>query len=340
MIHSHIESATKIGIFTHVNSDGDALGSSLGLAGYLESLGKSFRIFLPSPVNDSLSFIVPEDMKDKISVWMAENLDQLKEEVKSCDLLIGLDFNALDRIGNNKELFADADAYKILIDHHLNPERDSFDEVYSKTETSSTCEFLYYILKEMPEIGGDASKMTKLTRDSLLTGMTTDTNNFANSVFPTTLQMASELLAAGTDRDSIIQKLFFSYPLRRLQAQGFILDRMVKFTPQGVAFFVLDRRIQKRFGLQEGDTEGFVNMPLAIEGIRMSIMLKQEMSGNKVRVSIRSKKGTSAQQCAAQCFHGGGHENASGGKLIIGEDIKNIKEGEVYIKNVIKDFFD
>ena len=338
MIYGHIKSASRIGIFTHANPDGDALGSSLGLAGYLGSIGKEWMIFLPDGISENLRFMVLSDLAGRITVWTAGTEDRIREEVSRCDLLVGLDFNTPDRLGGMKGFFTESGAYKILIDHHLNPERESFCEVYSETQISSASELLYHILKDMPEIAGDASKMTSLTRESLLTGMTTDTNNFSNSVYPSTFRMASELIAAGTDRDAIIQKLYFNYPLRHIKSQGYILDSLLEVDPRGVAYYIIDREVQKRFGLKEGDTEGFVNIPLSIDTVKMSIALKQEMEGNKVRVSIRSKKGTSAQNCAVKYFHGGGHENAAGGKLVIGEDIADIKEARAYIEKVIGDF--
>jgi len=172
-----------------------------------------------------------------------------------------------------------------------------------------------------------------------MTGMTTDTNNFMNSVYPSTLIMASELLAAGTDRNAIIYSLYFSYPKRRLDAEGFFLTKKMKILPQGVAFAVLDKCFTNRFHLKEGDTEGFVNIPLSMEGVNYSILLKEERGSSNVRVSIRSKKGYSALDLCDKFFHGGGHEMAAGGRLTIGEDIRCIDDAEKYIKNSIKQFF-
>lgn len=335
-IFEQIQKSRHIGIFTHMSPDGDALGSSFGMAGYLKECGKEFSIFIPSEVSDSLKFMIPEDLKKNIVLYCSAN----KDKVKICDLLIGIDFNCLYRIGNWENPFRQSKAYKILIDHHQNPEKDAFDSVESETEISSASELAYNIIKMFPGINGDATKLSSITREALMTGMTTDTNNFANSVYPSTLKMASELLAAGTDRDKIIRELYFSYPVRRIKAQGYILDKLLKITNFGVAYIFLDSRTQTRFGLKEGDTEGFVNIPLSLEKVKMSIFARRERGHKKIRISIRSKKGTSALQCAREYFHGGGHELASGGKLIIGEDVASEKDVCKYIENYSRLFME
>ncbi len=337
-MNSLIHQSTKIGIFTHINPDGDALGSTLGMAGYLSQIGKEYRIFLPSEPGESLLFMIPQQLRESIFTWHDNRAETLEALVKECDLLVGMDFNTPDRIGGYAPLLIGSKAHKILIDHHIGPATEYFDKIYSTPETSSTCELAYELLKTMPEIDGDVSRMTELTRESLLTGMTTDTNNFANSTTPGTFRMASELIAAGTDREKIIQNLYFCYPERRIKAQGYILDNLLNITGDGVAYIILDRRIQRRLHLKEGDTEGFVNIPLAIKDVRMSILLKRETKSNRIRVSVRSKKGTSARDFAMKYYHGGGHEQASGGRLMIGEDIRTMLEVKKYVEKSIREF--
>ena len=110
---------------------------------------------------------------------------------------------------------------------------------------------------------------------------------------------------------------------------GHVLKDLLTITEDGVAYIVLDSDTQKKYDIREGETEGFVNIPLSISNVRMSFLLKED--GEKVRVSIRSRKGTSANRCARLYFNGGGHENAAGGKLFIPKDIKDISEAGDYI---------
>jgi phosphoesterase RecJ-like protein len=221
-------------------------------------------------------------------------------------------------------------ADKILIDHHLSPDRDKFSLVFSETQISSASELLYHILKMLPPVNNIPGRLPMESRIALMTGMTTDTNNFANSVYPSTFSMASELIETGVDRNMILYNIYNRFKESRVRLQGHILKDLMKITDDGVAYIVLNRQTMDEYDVQEGDTEGFVNMPLSIEKVVMSIMLKED--NDRVRVSIRSKKGYSANACAREFFNGGGHENASGGRLFIGTDIESIDDAPGYIE--------
>lgn len=338
-MYKAIQSSERVGIFTHSNPDGDALGSTIGMIGYLMQNGKDFRLFLPSEPGESISFMITPEVREKTYTWNDNREEKLRREAESCDLIICMDFNNPERAGGYAPILTGAKARKILVDHHIAPAREMFDIIHSVPEASSTCELVYYILKGMPDIDGDAARMSGLTRRSLLTGMTTDTNNFSNSTAPDTFRMAAELTEAGTDREEILQNLYFSYPQRRIKAQGYILNRAMKITPDGVAYMIVDRRIQKMFGLQEGDTEGFVNIPLSIKEVKLSMLLKRELHSDRIRVSIRSKKGISARDLAVKYFHGGGHEQAAGGRLTMGEDLKKFSGLSEYVEKSTHEFF-
>ena len=166
--------------------------------------------------------------------------------------------------------------------------------------------------------------------------MTTDTNNFGNSVFPTTLEMASQLLEAGVKRDDIISHIYHCHRVNRLRAMGYLLDNM-EITPQGVAIVTLSQKELSKFSLLEGETEGFVNLPLAIKKVRLSIFVKE--APDRLRVSLRSKKGTSANQAAKEYFNGGGHILASGGRLSIGKEVESFDDVRPYIRKFSCEFF-
>jgi phosphoesterase RecJ-like protein len=99
---------------------------------------------------------------------------------------------------------------------------------------------------------------------------------------------------------------------------------------------ILSRKIQEQFDLREGESEGLVNVPLSIEKVRLSVLVKED--GPFWRVSIRSKKGTSAQKLAQLCFHGGGHENAAGGKIIPGQDFARSRGLRSYLERILNDY--
>jgi phosphoesterase RecJ-like protein len=184
----------------------------------------------------------------------------------------------------------------------------------------------------MPDIGGKVENLPLTSLNALMAGMTTDTNNFANSVWPGTLEMASELLAAGVDRDAILCNLYNSYRENRLRLMAYLVGEKMKITPQGAAYMILDKETQERFDFQEGESEGFVNIPLSIKDVIMSIFLTAEE--DRFRVSLRSKRGISANRFAMEYFNGGGHEMAAGGKLPYGTGMTSPEDAEAYILKV------
>ena len=328
-LHSLIQESDRIVIVSHNHPDGDAAGSSTALMHFIRNtLGRSAEVILPSPLPDSLGFLCDSGVSTACDDPARADL-----AIASADLIICLDLNTFSRTDILECALASSRAPKVLIDHHLHPDLDKFILAFSETEVSSTCELLYGILLEMPEIAGAASRLPVESATALMTGMTTDTNNFANSVFPGTLRMASELLAAGVDRDFILDKVFNSYRENRLRAMGWMLDSNMTITEHGIAYMILKASDLERFDLREGETESFVNLPLAVETVKMTILLKEDKAGY-FRVSVRSKKGVSANRLAGMHFHGGGHEQAAGGRLYWPDDIASPDEAAQYIEQV------
>ena len=319
-LDSILAGASKATIVVHVNADGDAIGSGSAMLHYLlEVRGLDAAVAVPDRDAGGSSFLIPEEDRKYFFFFQI---------VQDC---IGF-----SRTEGLAPCLGRSSARKILIDHHIGPESDSFDLVFSKTDISSASEMLFHILMEMPDIGKDASKLPRISGRALMTGMTTDTNNFANSVYPSTFDMASKLIAAGVDRDEILNQLYYSYRESRLRLMGFLMNKMT-ITPEGVAYMIMTKRNFASFGVTDSDTEGFVNLPLSIKDVRMSVFLKQDTGF--FRVSTRSKKGTSAQQFASRYFNGGGHENAAGGRLYFSDEIKSIRDVIAYLEQSINDFF-
>jgi len=322
-----LEAASRVAVLGHIHPDGDALGSTTAMALFLrEKLGKEVSCILPDTPPENLHFIlapaIPYFFYDK-------DAQAAVETVKKADLVILQDCNAFNRTEGLEESLKASSARKILIDHHLNPDENAFNLVFSTPDISSTCELLYWILKEM------GWQPDALIGSPLLAGMTTDTNNFANSVFPSTFRMASELLAAGVDRDAILEKIYWCYRDTRVRLMGYMQNEGLHLLPEGAAYMILTKDIQQRFGLREGETEGLVNVPLSIENIRLSLLAKEDQG--HFRVSVRSKRGTSAQNLARQFFHGGGHENAAGGR-ILPEDFSPAQGIQAYVEQILKAF--
>lgn len=339
-----IDGATRITVLGHTHPDGDALGCTGALAGYLREVrGKEAAVVLPDTPADNLRFIVPPSCP---LLCYDKEPQAVLDWIAGSNLIVLLDCNGFSRTEALEPFLTASKAPKVLIDHHLNPQRESFDVVFSTPEISSASELLYWVLKALDgAVFSETSAICSATVGALppalnigtclLAGMTTDTNNFANSVYPSTLQMASELLALGVDRDTLLLQLYSSYRENRVRLFGHMQEQELRILGCA-ACMILTRELQQRFDVREGETEGLVNVPLSIADVRLSIFLKED--DRHFRVSIRSKKGTSAQQLAMQYFHGGGHENAAGGKLFIGQDIARADEAAAYVESALKSF--
>jgi phosphoesterase RecJ-like protein len=326
-LQAMLEAASKVVVLGHVHPDGDALGSTTGMALFLkQKWGKEVACILPDTPPENLHFILAPAIPYLFNDQQAQ---AAAEAIRKADLVILQDCNAFDRTEGLEEPLKASSARKILIDHHLNPDTEAFDLVFSTPDISSTCELLYWILKELgwePDVA---------VGSPLLAGMTTDTNNFANSVYPSTFRMASELLAAGVDRDAILEKIYWCYRDTRVRLMGYMQNEGLHILPDGAAYMILTKDIQQRFGLREGETEGLVNVPLSVENVRLSLLAKEDQG--HFRVSVRSKRGTSAQNLARKYFHGGGHENAAGGK-ILPEDYSPALGIQAYVERILKAF--
>ena len=328
LLSKWIDEAHTVCTVCHTHPDGDAVGSSVAMYEYLTvSRRRHASILLPDARPDSIAFLL-----DGITPFVGT-----AAPLEGCDLLICLDFNAFKRTESLAGACSSFRGRKVVIDHHEAPDTSAFDLCFSSTEVSSTCEILFEILMQMPDVAGDATRIPPRAAYALMAGMTTDTNNFANSVGPGTLGMASALLGAGVDRQDILDHLYSSGREQRLRALGDILSNRLIVTADGAAITVLTKDVQDTYALMDGETEGFVNIPLEIKHVRLSIFARQEEEG-VFRVSIRSKRGTSARLLASSAFHGGGHEQAAGGKIFIPQDVPSAAQAEAYVAGIAARF--
>ena len=322
ILSSWIDDSSRIAISTHTHPDGDALGSSGAVFHYLRLVrGKTDVSMVREDAPGTIAFI-----GGGLPVSAPEAID-------AADLLICTDYNGFSRAGARFEQHLRASkARKVLIDHHLNPQEAEFDLVFSRTEVSSASEMVYEILRDLQ--GGSVCGLPLEVLNCLMAGMTTDTNNFANSVFPSTLEMAGDLMACGVDRDAIIAELYNRYRPNRVQAIAHILSEHMELRPDGLAVIIVTKELWHRFGLEEGELEGMVNIPLTIDEVKVCVYLRESEEAPEMRVSIRSKRGWSAAAMAARYFHGGGHEQAAGGKLLIPEDIPGAAAAAAFVQKV------
>ncbi len=316
-VREAIEVKNNIVIVSHVGPDGDAVGSSLGLWHYLNGLGKNAYIIVPSVFPGFLSWM---SGAEDIIVYEKEKV-RADELFQLADLVFALDFNTPSRVDKMENTLVNAPAPKILIDHHLYP--DSFARVIiSYPEISSTSELIFRLICRM----GHFDRISLECAECIMTGMMTDTGGFTyNSNQPEIYTIISELIKIGVDKDAIYRKVFNTFSLDRLKLNAFSIYKKLKVFPQyKTAIIALSLEEVNKFNYQQGDTEGIVNMPLSIDGIVFSVLMREDT--DKIKISFRSQGTFPANKVAADLFNGGGHLNASGGESYTGlkESVKKL----------------
>lgn len=306
-IKNIINDGSRFVVLAHRNPDGDAVGSSLALVHYLRSLGKEAFAMFP---NDFPIFLKWMPGADDIVIYDSDK-ERGDKLLQWADTFFCLDFNALSRIGAVGDAVSVLQTRRVLIDHHPYPET-GFDVAVSHPEACSTCELVFRIIYLL----GGTEALTHKMAECIYVGMMTDTGNFAYASNRRDIYLIlAELMDKGVDKDIIYRRVFYNYSLSRLRLFGYMMYRKLRvYTKSNAALLVLENEELKRFNAIKGDTEGLVNMPLQIRGIRFTCFLREEQPG-KINVSLRSVDDFPCNAVAAEFFNGGGHKNASGGEL-------------------------
>lgn len=308
----HLRGKKKALAVGHFHPDGDATGAVVAMARFLESIGIECSIVLPSPIPSYLDFLDPR----KSILFYTQDRERADRLILESDLIICLDFNSLSRTEDMEKTLKESKAPKILIDHHLNPVTEEFSLIFSDPSASATCELLWRVLMNTSFTHGDICTLPQEAHIALAAGILADTNNFSNSVTPDTFTMASQLLHSGIDLAELNDRLFKHFSENRLKMLGELLTRSMVFHPHiNACSMILSQQTKRSFDYKEGDTEGFVNIPLSVRDVEVSALFTE--SDGYVKVSLRSKGGVSVNALSAQYFNGGGHERAAGGKIYL-----------------------
>jgi len=301
-----IKKTKTIVITTHWSPDGDAMGSSLALYNYLIKLGKSVKVVVPNAYPEFLNFLPG----NKQVIIHQKNEAKVEKLINAADLIFTLDFNSFKRIEKLGEIIAKTSAPIVLIDHHQQP--DNYATYYfHDVNACSTCELIYELIAGM----GDKKLIDKKIAACLYTGLMTDTGSFRYpSVTAKTHLVISELLKTGMIPTDIHSAVYDTYSYERLKLLGYLLSEkmeLVKDLP--AAYFAITEKELKKFNYQKGDTEGIVNYPFSINGIKVCAMFNESEEGY-IKISFRSKGKIDVNKFAREHFNGGGHINAAGGK--------------------------
>ena len=308
-LRSFIDGAQKIVICCHVNPDGDAIGASLGWADYLRSLGKEPAVVVPDQYPDFLQWMPGTEKIVRYDKRKAE-ADAL---LAKADLVFCLDFNQPSRTDAMADALVGSPGAKVMFDHHLDPAMPGCALTVSHTEMCSTSEVVFRVVWQL----GGFPQAGRGFAAPVYCGMMTDTGGFTyNSNDPEIYLIISRLLTKGIDKDKIYRNVFNNYTESRLRLMGYVLYERLRFLAGGRAtLFTLTREDMARFNYIRGDAEGFVNLPLQVRGTRLSISLREDTETDIIRVSLRSVDDFPCNRMAAEFFNGGGHLNASGGRL-------------------------
>jgi phosphoesterase RecJ-like protein len=256
--------------------------------------------------------------------------------LKIADLVFCLDFNTLSRTDAMAAALASSPAKKVLIDHHLEPDVDAVLTI-SHPEMSSTCELVFRIVWQM----GLFEQQGKHFAIPVYCGMMTDTGGFTyNSSSPDIYFIISQLLTKHIDKDKIYRHVYHNYSEHRIRMVGYVLcHKLVVDEQRHAAFYTLTREDLQRFHFIKGDAEGLVNMPLQIKGLKLSISLREDSERDKlIWISLRSVDDFPCNKMAEMFFNGGGHLNASGGKLMctMDEAVEVVKQAILHFEDTLK----
>lgn len=321
-MRSMIDKAERIVVCAHVGPDGDAVGSTLAIKHWLARWGKNVEIVVPNNFPDFLQWM-PGASEIKTYVKHEETVRPLME---AADLFIIADLNDSARLMELEEAVVANPAPKIMIDHHLDPS-DFCQLIVSRPEMCATAEVLCHLMWQL----GEMEKMSQDEAVCLYAAMMCDTGAFTyNSSRAVVYECISRLLEHGIDKDLIYRKVFWTWTPARLKLTGYMLYvKLEMMAEYHASIMSLTNEERKMFGIKNGETEGLVNMPLQVTGARLSIFLSEDTEHEGVvKVSLRSVDDVRCDVIASTCFNGGGHRNASGGRLMCSMDeaIRKAKE--------------
>jgi bifunctional oligoribonuclease and PAP phosphatase NrnA len=301
-----LASPKKVVIVSHRNPDGDALGSSLGFKSFLEKKGHEVSFISPNAFTPNLKWMHGTETIMVYDQQMGKKLCEAK--IASADIIFCLDFNALSRLETLGEIIKNAGALKVMIDHHRQPE-DFAQLAFCNIQYCATAELVYDVISDLQEI----DLMDEKIAENLYVGLTTDSGFFQfNNTTPNALTVAAGLVAKGARPDFVSEKINNIFRETRLRFFGYCLNEKLKLVKNNqLAYMMITQAEIKKYNLQSGDSEGLVNYPFKIEGVKVCAYFSEEP--DRIKISFRSRGEIDMNIFARTYFEGGGHRNAAGG---------------------------
>lgn len=303
-IAKRLKKADNIAIFTHVNPDGDALGSAFSMKYVLEAIGKQATIYLEKQMPKKFDFLGTDY--------------QIVDENTKCDAdcALILDCGEYKRLGACENICRQVPCV-LCVDHHKTG--DNFgDFYYNEPDSAATAQIVYKLATLM------VKKIPIKACEAIYTGMSTDTGHFKfSSVSPETFLIVSKLLSYGIDHRKITTIIYDTVKREKMMFLGEAVEKVKFYLDGRVAVLECYGDFLEKFGLTYDDVEELPNIPLNLEGVEVAVLVK-DRDENSRRVSFRTKDVIDVSE-VAQSFGGGGHKSAAA-CIISGDIEKNIED--------------
>lgn len=291
-------------IIPHKNPDADALGASLALSIFLTKKKINANVILPNSPPSYLKWM----LSGHEVISYEESPEESKRYLSRAEIIFALDFNSLKRIGLLSHEIEKNKTQIVMIDHHELPE--NFSTVFlSEPKIGSTCEIVYNIMKSI-----NKKFIDKEIATYIYSGILTDTGSFKYPLTSgVTHKIVSELFKKGINHTDIHERIYDNFSFDRICLLATALKNLKYIDKLGVAYMVLTNKTLKKYNFKRGDTEGFVNFGLRINGVSLSVIFIEDKNENLIKISFRSKNNLDVNRFAKKYFSGGGHKNAAGG---------------------------
>jgi bifunctional oligoribonuclease and PAP phosphatase NrnA len=294
LVHAH----QRFLLTSHVRPDCDALGSELGMAQVLESLGKSVRIVNAQETPANLRFIDPTNRIQALGKQVSA------AQLSSVDCIVVLDTSAWAQLGTMGDVIRASTAKKIVFDHHISQD-DLGAEVFRNVQAEATGRLVIEAAHAL------RVELTAEIAMPLFAALATDTGwyRFASTTGDT-FRFGGELVDAGARPDAIYNAIYEQDTLARVQLRGRILARTQTELDGRLVFTSVTREDFRETSAAPADTEDVVNMTLVVRGTEVAVIFVEQPDG-AVKVSFRSRGGLDCSRLA-ESFGGGGHKAAAG----------------------------
>lgn len=286
----------RVALTTHVNADGDGVGSEVALSHLLTAQGMRVAIANPTAIPNRFAFLLPDGI---------DHSDRAVKEIEGADVLVVVDISDLSRLGDLAPAVRATRAPTVCIDHHVSPGSLPAGPRLVASDASATAELVFDLATALGwELSTEAAR-------ALYVGILTDTGGFrfANTT-PRVLRVASALLERGVDPESIYETVYASSPEGKVRLTAEVLQTLVVEPDIGLAWVTVPPDALARHNTTVDDLDGIVEYPRQIAGVRLALLFRQLANG-RIKVSFRSMGNVDAAEIA-QGFGGGGHRKAAG----------------------------